>query len=163
MADKEDIKMNKQAVGLRPYVINIILVVLFAFCIISFSIGFVQETNPDSEILDGRFNSSLTSLDSTINNFSDIAHSINATLAGSKPTATDYLFLMFKGAFFIPLRFLSLVASGIVLVVNVLFLSFGGTMFGGVILSLLSLITAGALITIVLLIIKTIRTGESER
>ena len=156
--------MNRKAqTGLRPWVVNLVLVILFSFFITYFAIGFIQLRNPSSPILDSRFNESLTNLEDSLSDFSDVSNSIYSQLGESNPTATDYLFLMFKGAFYIPLTFLSFAFTGITNLANLLFLAFGGGLFGSIMTTVIGLITSGLLIALVLLIIKNIRTGASER
>lgn len=155
--------MDKRAIGLRTWIVNLVLVILFTTFIISFSLGFILQRNPTSPVIDSRINNSLTNLNNSINSFSDVAESVKIQLRESNPTALDYVFLMFKGAFYIPLSFLTLATSGVSALANVLFIMFGAGLFGGIMVTSIGIIISTLTITVVLLIVKAIRTGESER
>jgi type IV secretory pathway VirB6-like protein len=152
--------------ALRPFAEGLVISILFGLFIITFTVLFLNQTNPDSEVISGIsggfLNNSSTSFSNSINNFSSTANDFKTELATSKPGLTSFLFLIFEGAFTIPLAFLTLVYTGAITFVSVLF-GFGGGGWGGVIAIATSTILAILLIRLILYIIKTIRTGESER
>ncbi len=152
-------------VGLRPFTINIVLILLFVFFIGSFALNFIQTTNPTSEVLSDKYglNNSVDSALESISSFSSFAENIRIQMASGNPTATDYLFLIFKGAFYIPYSFLNFIYSSITTLTNILFPALGGTGLGQLASISMGVLFASFLVTIVVLIVKAIRTGESER
>jgi hypothetical protein len=170
-------KMNKKGFGLRPFVINLILLVLFSFFIIAFALGFISQTNPSSDVLTfhgGILNNSYNSLNNQLNVFSTQTctnasggnctdNSLFGKMAKSNPSPVDYLFLIFQGAFEIPKALLSFSFGGLITMENVIFLSLGGSGLGiGVVIGLNIVITI-LVITLVLLIVSAIRGGSTER
>lgn len=156
--------MDKKGLGLRPYITSIVLTVLFTLSILLFSIGYIQETNPDNSLLnDSRLNNSITDLNTSINDLTSVSNSVYDQLGESEPTATDYLFLMFKGAFYIPIAFLGFLFNGITTIGSVLYITLGGGLLGGITTTIIGIITSILIIAVVFLIVKNIRSGESER
>ena len=156
-------KMNKKAVGLRPFVMSIVMVVLFSLFLLTFVGNTIQIQNPTSEVLDSKYglNDSVSRMNSTISNFAAVSDDVYTQMGESEPTAVDFIFLIFKGAFYIPYTFLAFVFTGITSLTTTLFVSFAGV---GIIVSLaLGVLFSSIIVTIVLLIVKAIRTGEGER
>lgn len=151
--------------GLRNYVIGLLLVLLFAFFVLEFAGNFILATNPSSDIMTNpkyNMSGSLSKLNESISLFSSISEDARTQLKDADVSPVDYLFLIFKGAFQIPKLFLTFVMSGVSALSAVLFPQIGGT--GGLIFSIiLGAISSALVVTIVLLVIKSIRTGESER
>lgn len=155
--------MNKKAAGLRPFIINLMLVIIFAVFIIFFALQFIAINNPSSQILQqSHINNSLSNLNKSINDFSNSAGNIFGIMGSSNPTPTDYLFLIFRGAFEIPYAFLSFAGTSIFNLGNLLFNVFGGGLLGGVMTIAIGFISAVLTVTLVLYIVKAIRTGESD-
>jgi len=157
--------MNKKGVGLKPTIIGIIMIVMFSLFIFSFVQRTVNIMNPDSEIFDSKYklNESMSKMDSIINNFTATSESMRIQLKEDKPTATDYVFLIFKGAFYIPFTLITFTFTGMSAIVDVLFPALTGTGAGNLLTIILDIIFATIIITVVLLIVKSIRSGESER
>ena len=162
---KNNLIKNKRGTGLRPFTISIILVVLFSFVIFSFAGNFIQAKNPNSEILSSKYglNQSIDTMNETISDFSDFSTNIRTQLGGANPSAVDYIFLIFQGAFYIPLAFLNFVFSGFTNITYVIFPALAGTGLGSVLSIIIGIILSSTIVTVVLLIVKSIRTGESER
>jgi len=152
--------------ALRPFAEGILVAILFGFFIMSFTILFLSQTNPDSEVMTGPsgegLNRTSASFNQSIMNFSNKASKFKNDLAESKPGLTSFLFLIFEGAFTIPAEFLGLVFNGILIFVSSLFL-FGGGAGGVIVIIIATVISTVMLLRLILYIIKTIRTGESER
>lgn len=152
------------ATGLRPYIENIFLVVLFSFFIIMFAVSWIAHSNPTSPVLESQYglNASASALQGSIDDFTNTANTAQSDLASAKPSATSFLFLIFEQAFYIPWNFLKLITT----IVFVTLPSLLRPLFGS--LSLIISITLSAvsvilIIAAIFLIIKSIRTGESER
>jgi hypothetical protein len=168
-------KFNKKgATGLSPFIIGLITTLFFTFCIIGFSINFMKSQNPNSTILssDYKLNQSYNNMTSTFNSLSGengTISSLGKDLVGAQAEPTKYVFLMFQAAFEIPKAMINLVFGGTTLIGNVLYNSIvqnlGGqfTIVGGILTTSLLLLMAGLLFVAIFLVIKTIRTGESER
>jgi len=151
--------------GFRRYVISIITLIVFIFFIFSFIGSYIGETNPTSELLNSKYGINQT-IELTQSRLGIIQQQINQTsveLANSKPDPIGYLFLIARGLFYIPLTIFGFIVDGIILIPTVLFGGLGGTGTGNLLIFALSLITMIMMVTIVLLGIKTLRTGESER
>lgn len=158
--------MNKNGqVGLRPYVISLVLVVIASIFLLMFVGQFIQTKNPTSEILDHKYglNQTISNLTTVSTQFSTLSGDVYNQMGDAEPSATDFLFLIFKGAFYIPLAFLAFVYGAIKVLVVIVFTSLGGTGGGFAVSLISSAIFSGIIITIVLLIISAIRTGNSER
>lgn len=157
--------MNKKGAALRPLVMNVVLVVLFTFFIFTFVGLIIQEQNPTSEILNSKYglNSSIENMQGVIDEFEDTSNTVYTDLGSSEPTAVDFIFLIFKGAFYIPLAFLTFIFSGITAITNTIFPALSGTGLGSIVSITLGVLFSSIIVTIVLLIVKAIRTGESER
>lgn len=155
----------KGQTGLRPFVTTIVLISLFSFFIFAFAGNFIRSTNPDSEVLNSKYglNSSIESLQSDLDSVSTLASTANQTLSGSSPSPIEYVYLIFNAAFDIPKSFLNFALNSIVTITNVLFPSLAGTGLGTIISVVLGLIASVFTITVIFLIIKAIRTGETER
>lgn len=153
------------ATGLRPYIENLLLIVLIAFCMITFIMSFVTNSNPDSDITDPKYglNNSLSQLNSQIDQFNAKKDEISNKTADAKPSASTFLFLIFESAFYIPQALFGLVSGTIAVMSDILFGAFGSSGTAKLITTVILIITIGLIITGVLLVIKAIRTGESER
>lgn len=154
------------ASGLRPYVISLAAVVLFSLFILLFAQNFIGATNPSSPLLNATFglnSTAITRLNDTINNFTNTADKVRGDLANSSPEPVAYIFLIFRGAFTIPVAFLTFVTNAITTLPSIIFPALSGSA-AGILLSLSLLVVIGVIsVTIVLYIIKTIRSGEVDR
>lgn len=157
--------MNKKGIGLNPLVKSIVLVVLFTFFIFTFVGLTLQEQNPTSEVLDEKYglNQSIDRMSGVVDDFTATSDNVFGQMGESEPTAIDFLFLIFKGAFYIPLAFLAFVFSGITALTTTIFPALAGTGLGSIVSITLGVLFSSIIITIVLLIVKAVRTGESER
>jgi len=156
---------NKKGLGLRPFTMSIVMIILFSFLILGFVGNYIQATNPSSEILDSKYglNQSINNMNQTLSTFSEFSDSIRKDLGSSNPSAVDFLFLIFKGAFYIPLAFLGFVFTGFTMITTTLFPTLAGTGLGSLLSIVIGVLFSGVIVTIVLLIVKAIRTGEGER
>lgn len=149
--------------ALRPFVTGIVLTILFGFFIFAFMTNFLGQNNPDAEILkDSNVNKTIASFDNSLKGFKNISDDAHNLLQADQPSPTSFLFLIFKSAFSIPVNFLSMVVFGTKGILDLVFVNlFGGTDSN---IAVLSTIVASILVVAgVLYIIKTVRTGESER
>ena len=157
--------MNKKAAGLRPMTMSIVLVVLFTFFIFTFVGMMLQEQNPGSEVLNSKYglNDSIESMQGVVDKFAATSDDVYKQMGSSEPTAVDFIFLIFKGAFYIPLAFLAFIFAGLTAITTTIFPALGGTGLGTIVSITLGVLFSSVIVTIVLLIVKAIRTGESER
>lgn len=162
--------MNKKAQqhGLQSYAMAIVMVILFSFFLFGFIGNFISATNPTSELLGAKYkiNDSLNSMQSNLDNFNTFSESLRTgdeTMGGANPTALEYVFLIFKGAFYVPFAFIAFVFNGANGIINMLFPMLSGTGFGTLLAVVLNVIFAGVIVTIILLVVKAIRTGEGVR
>ena len=144
---------------------SIVGIVFITFLILAFATIFIQETNPDSEVLSSVYglNSSRVQLNQSLSNFSNTVDKSFEELASSDPSPVDFLFLIFKGAFYIPWFFVTFIFQTITTLTAVLFPTLGGTGLGVIVTVGLSLLGSIVLIVFILGIVKAIRSGESER
>lgn len=157
--------MNKKGAGLRPFIIGIILIIASIFFIYSFVYHFETAVNPDSQILDSKYGlqSGINEANKSMESFKTMSDNARNSLSGSSPDATAYIFLIFQGAFEIPKAIFGFMVAAINLLVTTLFPSLGGTGMGSIVTMITTLISVGLIISLVLLVIKFIRSGESER
>lgn len=157
--------MNKKGGSLKSLVMGIVMIVLFSFFIFSFVSKTITETNPNSEIFNSKWglNESMSKMESITNNFTATSENLKKQIQDDKPTASDYVFLIFKGAFYIPVAFIGFVFVGMKAITTMLFPNLSGTGLEGIVGISLELIFASIIVTMVLLIVKAIRSGESSR
>lgn len=154
---------NSKKAGLSGWVISLVVIAFFSFCIFSFAYNFILNTNPSSNIVSNSYmNNSMSSMNKTINSFTAVQTNVYNQMEKSQPSAVDYLFLIFQGAFYIPLAFLSFIFTGIGSIMLMLFLGMNGTGFQSLAMGL-GIITSGVIIITVLLIIQGIRNGQTIR
>lgn len=148
--------------GFRPMIIGAVLTALFAVCLFTFMVTFTQSNNPTSPLLtDQNFSSitnSVNSMNNSLTSFGTTTNNAISTLNGSSPSLA-FLFLIFNGAFTIPLSFLATGANLFGNLTSLASIQLLGSPFAIVFSILMSIL----LVTLVLLIIKFIRTGEEER
>jgi len=154
--------MNKKGVGLTIFIISLVSFMLFSFAINSWIIHFVGETNPSSEILSEEYglNSSVNNYETKLNSYKDLSNNIKDKFKEDEPSATDYIYLIFQSAFQIPKTIFLIMTGFVELILVSLFPTIGGS---GIIAMVITFIGSTILVTMVLITIKTIRTGESER
>lgn len=149
--------------GLRPLINGIVIVLLFSLAIFVFMFNTLLVNNPSSPVLTNpAVNSTINSLNSSISSFENAASNAQTSLATDKPTASTYLFLIMKSAFFVPMIFLNVITSGIGLFTGFIFTNLLGA--GGSPFFLAFAVFNGIMIVAaVFLIISYIRTGQGER
>jgi hypothetical protein len=157
---------KKGALGLRPYITNMIVIIFFAICVVSFLVIFLQANNPTSDLLTNSsygLEAAQINLNKSISEYQGITQNISKTLDTSKPAALQFIYLIFEGAFYIPKTFFSSLISTTNLLLQIVFPQLIGTGLGSV-LSILSVVIFMVIsISAVFLIIKAIRQGETER
>ena len=152
---------EKQAImGLKQFIGGIGLVMLFAIACFIFMIKFITVNNPTSLV------SSDPIINSTLNSFQDRATELQKlgedsknALASDEPTLI-YLFLIFYSAFAIPLQFLTFLVLSIGTIGTTMFSLFFGKGSSPFYI-ILGVVNGILIITIVIAIIKAIRTGDS--
>jgi len=155
---------------LTTLVISLVMVILASFCIVTFAILYIGETNPTSPIFSPEYtlNSTATTMQNSLDDFTTTSNLIKTTLAESQPSPIQYVFLIFYGAFSIPWSLLSFTASGIysigAIIFDITLGSVGSTSFssiGGILTLVSGVIIAGLIVVLVFSIIKSIRTGDA--
>jgi hypothetical protein len=159
--------------GARPFIISLMVVILGGFLITAFAYNFIKVTNPTSDIFNEEYklNSSATRMQGSLNNFNEITNKVEGIFNDSDASPTDYIFLTFYGAFEIPKTIFSFIGNGIVSITEVLFNMLGGsigTLFpdmerSNLMALLIGVLISGVILTGIFLLIKSIRSGESER
>lgn len=148
--------------GLRNFISGIGLVILGSICAFTFMITFLATNNTDNIVANDPFvNSTLQSFKDSADNLQNIGENSKDLLAAEQPSAV-YVFLIILSAFTIPLSFLGFLISGLNAIVTAVFtVIFGSGTTNYFFVS--RVVTAIILISIVLLILRAIRTGETER
>lgn len=153
------------AAGFRPILVSLTVVMLATLFVILACVQFLQLKNPTSDILSSQYglNSTVTTLNSGFNNISILSNKTKNDLGGADVDKTNYLFLIFRGAFEIPKTIFGTL---------VIILSLFGTIFlGGLlknagldsaIITALNVMFSIITITIVVITIKFIRSGDPE-
>lgn len=148
--------------GLRQLVIGVIIVLLFMICIFYFTTGFLSINNPNSLIFtdskyNQKMNNTIDSLNSTLgSSTSEISKSLSGLENDTHPGASTYLFLIFESAFSIPKAFGTVVVNGIGILNNFIFAEIFGSNSAFIITIIMAIIT----FTVILYIIRAIRTGQ---
>ena len=157
--------MNKKGVGLRNFVISLAMIFFFSFLMFSFAGNFITETNPNSAVLSSQYglNNSIDDFNESLSGFIELQEKASKKLDDSNPTATEFIFLIFLGAFEIPKLTFTLSVGGIKTLTESLFPTLAGTGAGNVLAIGMGLIFSVLVLTLVLLVVKAIRTGETER
>jgi hypothetical protein len=134
---------------------------------ISFVIYYLETNAPTNPLLT---NSSygLRDASSQLNQSLDIfktkvANNISTTLGSSIPAPVAFVFLIFEAAFYIPRTIFTVMTAVPAMITGIIFPSLAATGLGVMMNILVGFIASIILLTIVLLSIKTIRSGESER
>lgn len=148
--------------GLRQFMIGLGAIVLFSLACIIFMNTFIAENNPSSELIgDPWVNSTLASFEERASELEELGEDTKDLLAEDKPSAA-YYFLIIPNAFYVLISFLVFIPKMIGTILVTVFLMFFGRgdspyyIVMGVISAILTL-------TLVLFILKAIRTGETER
>jgi hypothetical protein len=151
------------AAGSRPMIIGFIFVITFTFLIAGFVSTFISSTNPTSSVLTANSNLLGTINKSTTTMMADMKSLSNQSaydLQQAKANPTSYLFLIVEAAFTIPKLFLLPIINGIITLNDILVPIFGGVpafAWG------FMMVISGLTISLVFYLIKTVRSGESER
>jgi len=158
--------------GFSPFIKSLAMVILAVFFIIGFATVFIQNTNPSSDVFESKygFSSSAVLMNNTIQSYTSTVNTAKNVLNDSKPSALDYVFLIFLGAFSIPLSFLVFLVNGIYNLGAVIFgMALGSAGDGifsglsGIVVLVSGVVMTSLVVTVIFLIIKVIRSGESER
>ena len=148
--------------GIKQIIGGLGLVILFSIAALFFMIEMIQINNPDSLVNnDPYISSTINTLNETTQIFKTTGENAQETLASDKPSST-FVFLIIRSAFDIPFSFLSFTVLGLGQIITVFFtLLFGqGQNQFYIVFGVINTIL---LITIVIAIIKAVRTGEVDR
>ena len=149
--------------GLRPFINGIMIILLFGICLLLFMLRFIETNNPESQALANPvINQSIAQLNRTIESFQQNAQNAQELLGQDEPSATTYLFLIFKSAYYIPLSFLNIIGSGLSFLTGITFQQLLGVGSSPFYLAF-AVVNTILVLTAVFLIIQSIRTGQSER
>ena len=150
-------------VGLRAFLAGSGLVVLFGIALYMFAFQFIAVNNPDPiTSLDPTLNQSLQSLQARADDLQSLGDSSKALLEAENEPSAIYLFLIVKSAFTIPFAFLSFMLASVGTFGTIIFTGIFGTGSSPFNI-ILSVALSIALLTAIILIIRAIRTGETER
>lgn len=160
-------KSKKGLFGLKSWMMGIIAAVVFSFFMFGFMTNFIQTTNPTSPILSGESSSylinSTNSMNRTITLLTKAANDAQNKSLSSQPENNPLfsIFLIFRAAFDIPLVLIQFVFNAIPALAHVLFAGLGSnTGLSIVITTAVAVIFSGLIITVVLLFIRFVRTGQ---
>ena len=146
--------------GLRQYTVGLGFVLLFGICLIIFMFQFIGLNNPTSPVMtDSRANNTLAEFQARGTELQQLGNEISVVLSLDQPNPV-YLFLIIPQAFFIPIKFIAIVIKSTATLLATFFAIFFGTGTGA--FAVVLGITSGLiLISIVLIILKAIRTGDT--
>ena len=149
------------ATGLNSTIKSIVAIVIITMFMFIFAFQFVNETNP-SVLTNSSLQNYSTRLNSDIQNLTGTVDNARVQLQDSK-LSVSYLFIMFENAFWIPMSYLAFLIRATISLPSVIFPALSGTGLGDAIGIGLTVMFTIITATIIFLIIKAIRTGESER
>lgn len=144
--------------GFRPLLVTMALVALFAMCLLAFAMQFIGANNPSAIANDTTLNVSYNNLNANLNGLESGAKGIQEAVQKDRGDPV-MIFLILKSMLTLPWQLVSLVINGFS---TVMFLVFNNV-FGGQFLVVMAAINGIIIITIIVLAVKYIRTGESER
>lgn len=148
--------------GLRGFIIGLALVIVFTFACFNFLTSFLYLNNPSAELFnEPSVNQSIVQLESATNSFQNASAGAQKLMSEAKLSPL-YIFLIFEESFKIPISFLAFIFQGLFAVGNIIFVQVIGMGLGGLAL-VFNVILAALTITAVFLIIRAIRSGETER
>lgn len=154
---------KKGLFGLQQWVTSLIAIILVSFLMLSFVLNFISIKNPSSNIFDSKYglNNSLNSMNSRLFLFEGMTNNIKSTLSNSNAAISDYVFLIFKEAFYIPITILQFVGGSLADMSN-LFNNMLSKQTGlsPMIITLISVLISGLIFITVVLVIRYIRTGQ---
>jgi hypothetical protein len=137
------------------------VVLLFSLAMFTFATEFITINNPSSTFSNrSDVNEIVTDINSTITIFKQSGDSWQQDLSGSKPLPVELVFLIFDGAFYIPQAMLSLGVQSISVFTKMFYLGLSASPAFSMIFIVFNFAIG---VAIVLLIIKAIRSGETER
>ena len=153
--------------GFRNIFIGVILIIFTTFCLVGFTTLFLNQTNPNADALSSQYglNASYNTLSNSLSGVSDLANKTKGIGDSSVAESTNFVFLIFQGAIEIPKLIATFIYTGVVTFGTLISTTLLGKGLGGsqaVVLGI-SLLISGIIITAVLLFVKLVRTGESER
>lgn len=148
--------------GLRQLMVGMGAIILFSLSLMIFANLFILNNNPSSLVSNDTYlNSTITSFNARATELQNLGESSKELLAAAEPSPV-FVFLIIKAAFTIPLGFLSFLLHSVGTVFTFLFTVFFGA--GGSPFYIVSGVISGILvITIVIMIVRAIRIGETER
>ena len=152
--------------GFRMTLGGIFLAGAFVFAILMFTVSFITINNPeDGNTINTTFglNSSISKLFTTMQEFNATINDAKSKLDNSSPLPLQFAFLIAYVFFEIPKMFLGVILNMVNFFTVFIDDSFAQTGFGQALSFAIQIGTALAYVAIVFLIIKFIRTGESER
>lgn len=149
--------------GLRQFLAGTGLVIVFGIAVYMFLIGMVSQNNPSSDIFyDPQLNQSLNPLQDRATELQELGGTSKTLLMERSEPSLSYIYLIVYSALAIPLGFVLFLTKSIFTIMGVLWNSLvgiGGSSFDIV----FGAITSILIITIVILVMRAIRTGETEK
>ena len=154
--------MNKKAIGFNGMIVSIILIILGIFFMANFITSFIEQTNPSSELLQSKYglNQSTNSTRTALENIKTSVDARRAEMGSATVNPIEYLFLISKAMFEIPKAIFVFVVDGIVLIPTLIFTGLGGSGAGDLMIFGLSMVIVVMIITLIILTIRFIRTGN---
>jgi hypothetical protein len=151
--------------GLSNRMIGMGIIIFFAFLMIDFAVLFLGETNPNAAVLAPQYGLVSTSnvLNSSLDSFTQLATSMKTQMANAKPDPLQFIFLIFKDAFYIVQGTLQFTVGNVLVVGSLLTASFGGGTLGTIVATGIGLLVAALIIMFVFLIVEAARTGNVSR
>lgn len=147
--------------GLRPLIIGISLVLLFSFCMFTFAIEFINANNPSSDFINNsEVQHNIRNINSTVSDIKDFGDYAQNKMSSSTPLPVEFVFLIFEGAFYIPKAVLSIAVKSVSVFTDMFYLGLAGNSSYAMAFIIFNF---AMIITVVFLIIKAIRSGETER
>lgn len=152
--------------GFREYFLGLLIISLLGYALIGFTIEFLEVKNPSSDLLSSKYglNDSYNNLSNSFSGLKTLSDNVKDQTSAAKAESTSFVFLIFQGAIEIPKAIANFGFNSIVTLSNIVTGGLIDNLGGSIVVSLAVLVIfSGLIITIVLLFIKLVRTGESER
>lgn len=146
--------------GFRGFWIALIMVAVFLIAILNFSTRFLDENNPSQNLSsDANFNVAYNNLTAELGTLQSDTENAKIEFEKSKPSKTDFLFLIFETIWSVPLNLLGNAYAIYNFVLRYMIPTVFGVEFNVVWGAIFSVL----IVTGIILLIKIVRSGEGER
>lgn len=151
--------------GFKGIIISIISIMICIIFMFGFIINYLNVVNPASPILDSKYelNSSMSVIETRLLSIKSTTDRLSQDLPSATVNPVEYMFLISKAFFTIPLEAFKMLLDSVIIIPTIVFKYLRAVGWSSPIVLGVSMVGVSLVITIIILAIKIIRTGEGER